>query len=184
MNRKIIIVMLLASNLFFVFSTTANTETGKGFSYLDAGVYYSDIELPLNFEKEQIKALESGIAFNLELSFQIIDVRNWRLDKNIGALTQIYTIEFNAFTRRYSVTNNNTGWQVSMSTINEVSGYLSKIKKLPLVDDSLLSLEANYVVFLTSGLRARDVSQWMKTLSFWRESLDTDLEQIQWQLFN
>jgi len=183
MNKIKLITVFLAANLFFVFSTT-NAETGKGSSYLDAGVYYSDIELPLRFEKEQIKALESGIVFNLELRFQIVDVRNWRLDRNIGALTQVYTIEFNAFTRRYSVTNNNTGWQVSMSTINEVSGYLSKIKKLPLVDDSLLSLEANYRVFLNSGLRARGVSQWMKTLSFWRESLDSELEQIQWQLFN
>ena len=183
MNRKIIIVCL-ATSLFFAFTTTVNAETGKGSSYLDSGVYYSDIELPLNFETEQIKALESGIVFNLELKFQIKDVRNWRLDRNIGALTQIYTIEFNAFTRRYSVTNNNTGWQVSMSTVYEVSGYLSKIKKLPLVDDSLLSLDSNYRVFLNSGLRARDVPQWMKTLSFWRESLDSDLEQIQWQLFN
>ena len=184
MNRIKLITTFLAVNLVFAFSTTVNAETGTGSSYLDAGVYYSDIELPLNFEQEQIKALESGIVFNLELKFQIVDVRNWRPDRNIGALTQIYTIEFNAFTRRYSVTNNNTGWQASMSTINEVSSYLSKIKKLPLVDDSLLSLEANYRVFLSSGLRARDVSQWMKTLSFWRESLDSDLEQIQWQLFN
>ena len=183
MNKIKLITVFLAANLFFVFSTT-NAETGKGSSYLDAGVYYSDIELPLRFEKEQIKALESGIVFNLELRFQIVDVRNWRLDRNIGALTQVYTIEFNAFTRRYSVTNNNTGWQVSMSTINEVSGYLSKIKKLPLVDDSLLSLETNYRVFLNSSLRAKGVSQWIKTLSFWRESLDSDLEQIQWQLFN
>jgi hypothetical protein len=140
--------------------------------------------LPLSFEKEQIKALESGIVFNLELRFEIINVRNWRPDRSIGALTQTYTIEFNAFTRRYSVTNNNTGRQASMSTIKEVVGYLSNIKKLPLVDDSLLSLEANYRVFLNSNLRARDVSQWMKTISFWRESLDSDLEQIQWQLFN
>jgi len=184
MNRKIIITAFLVVNLVFVLSTTVNAETGKGSSYLDAGVYYSDIELSLNFTQEQIKALESGIAFSLELRFQIVDVRSWRLDRNIGALTQTYTIEFNAFTRRYSVTNSNTGWQVSMSTISEVSGYLSKIRKLPLVDDSLLSLEANYRVFLNSSLRARGVSQWMKTLSFWRESLDSDLEQIQWQLFN
>ena len=88
MNKIKLITVFLAANLFFVFSTT-NAETGKGSSYLDAGVYYSDIELPLRFEKEQIKALESGIVFNLELRFQIVDVRNWRLDRNIGALTQL-----------------------------------------------------------------------------------------------
>ena len=184
MNSIKIRSIFLVANLFFGLSMTVNAEAGKGSSYLDAGVYYSDIELPLSFEKEQIKALESGIVFNFELRFEIINVRNWRPDRSIGALTQTYTIEFNAFTRRYSVTNNNTGRQVSMSTVKEVVGYLSNIKKLPLVDDSLLSLEANYRVFLNSNLRARDVSQWMKTISFWRESLDSDLEQIQWQLFN
>ena len=70
-----------------------------------------------------------------------------------------------------------------MAMIEEVSEYLSAIKKLPLVDDSLLDLDANYTVILDSRLRAQGMSQWMKTISFWRESLDSDLEQIEWQLF-
>jgi len=156
---------------------------GGGSSYIDNGVYYSDIEIPINFENEQIKALEAGIVFNLELNLNIVDIRNWRLDRDIGELTQIYSIEFNAFTRRYTVSNKNTGRQASMATIQEVSDYLSTIKRLPLVDDSLLDLDANYTVILDSRLRAQGMSQWMKTISFWRESLDSDLEQIQWQLF-
>ena len=156
---------------------------GSGSSYIDNGVYYSDIDIPINFENEQVKALESGIVFNLELNLNIVDIRNWRLDRDIGELTQIYSIEFNAFTRRYTVSNKNTGRQASMATIQEVSDYLSTIKRLPLVDDSLLDLDANYTVILDSRLRAQGMSQWMKTISFWRESLDSDLEQIQWQLF-
>ena len=156
---------------------------GSGSSYIDNGVYYSDIDIPINFENEQIKALESGIVFNLELSLNIVDIRNWRLDRDIGELTQVYSIEFNAFTRRYTVSNKNTGRQASMATIQEVSDYLSTIKRLPLVDDSLLDLDANYTVILDSRLRAQGMSQWMKTISFWRESLDSDLEQIEWQLF-
>ena len=112
-----------------------------------------------------------------------MDIRNWRLDRDIGELTQIYAIEFNAFTRRYTVSNKNTGRQASMAMIREVSEYLSAIKKLPLVDDSLLDLDADYTVILDSRLRAQGMSPWMKTISFWRESLDSDLEQIQWQLF-
>ncbi len=156
---------------------------GSGSSYIDNGVYYSDIDIPINFENEQVKALESGIVFNLELNLNIVDIRNWRLDRDIGELTQIYSIEFNAFTRRYTVSNKNTGRQASMATIQEVIDYLSTIKRLPLVDDSLLDLDANYTVILDSRLRAQGMSQWMKTISFWRESLDSDLEQIQWQLF-
>ena len=169
---------------FFVLTSgIALKAEGSGSSYIDSGVYYSDIEIPINFENKQIKALESGIVFNLELNLKIVDIRNWRLDRDIGELTQIYAIEFNAFTRRYTVSNKNTGRQASMAMIKEVSEYLSRIKKLPLVDDSLLDLDANYTVILDSRLRAQGLSQWMKTISFWSESLDSDLEQIQWQLF-
>jgi len=168
---------------FALTSGIALKAEGSGSSYIDSGVYYSDIEIPVNFENEQIKALESGIVFSLELNLKIVDIRNWRLDRDVGELTQIYSIEFNAFTRRYTVSNKNTGRQASMAMIEEVSEYLSAIKKLPLVDDSLLDLDANYTVILDSRLRAQGMSQWMKTISFWRESLDSDLEQIQWQLF-
>ena len=151
---------------------------GEGFSYIDDGVYYSDIVLPIGFEKEQVKALESGIVFNLELNFRIVNIRNWRPDNNIGELNQVYTIEFNAFTRRYK----NTGRQASMATSTEVTGYLSTIKRLPLVHDSLLVLDVNYTVILDTSIKAQGVSQWVRTISFWREGLDSDLEQIQWQL--
>ena len=57
MNRIKIRSIFLVAILFFGLSMTVNAEAGKGSSYLDAGVYYSDIELSLSFEKEQIKAL-------------------------------------------------------------------------------------------------------------------------------
>ena len=68
---------------FALTSVIAIKAEGSGSSYIDNGVYYSDIEIPINFEKEQIKALESGIIFNLELNLKIVDIRNWRLDRDI-----------------------------------------------------------------------------------------------------
>ena len=177
-----ILLPLVVTWYLLAFSYIAKAQ-GEGYSYFENGVYYSDIQIPVRFEREQIKALESGIVFSLELNLKIVDIRNWRLDNNVGELNQTYRVEFNAFTRRYTVSNENTGRQASMALINEVSDYLSAIKKLPLVDDSLLDLDANYTVILDSRLRAQGMSQWMRTISFWRESLDSDLEQIRWQLF-
>jgi|TARA_B100001750_G_scaffold68533_1_gene54646 hypothetical protein len=177
-----IFLPLVVTWYLLAFSYIAKAQ-GEGYSYFENGVYYSDIQIPVRFEREQIKALESGIVFSLELNLKIVDIRNWRLDNNVGELNQTYRVEFNAFTRRYTVSNENTGRQASMALINEVSDYLSAIKKLPLVDDSLLDLDANYTVILDSRLRAQGMSQWMRTISFWRESLDSDLEQIRWQLF-
>ena len=177
-----IFLPLVVTWYLLAFSYIAKAQ-GEGYSYFENGVYYSDIQIPVRFEREQIKALESGIVFSLELNLKFVDIRNWRLDNNVGELNQTYRVEFNAFTRRYTVSNENTGRQASMALINEVSDYLSAIKKLPLVDDSLLDLDANYTVILDSRLRAQGMSQWMRTISFWRESLDSDLEQIRWQLF-
>ena len=171
-SKKIFYSIALVGTILLI-SSNLKAE-GEGFSYIDDGVYYSDIELPIGFEKEQVKALESGIVFNLEL--------NWRPDNNVGELNQTYAIEFNAFTRRYTVTNKNTGRQASMATITEVTDYLSTIKRLPLVDDSLLVLDVSYTVILDTSIKAQGVSQWVRTISFWREGLDSDLEQIQWQL--
>ena len=47
---------------FALTSCIALKAEGSGPSYIDSGVYYSDIEIPINFENEQIKALESGIV--------------------------------------------------------------------------------------------------------------------------
>ena len=43
---------------FALTSGIALKAEGSGSSYIDGGVYYSDIEIPINFENEQIKALE------------------------------------------------------------------------------------------------------------------------------
>ena len=51
-----------------------------------------------------------------------------------------------------------------MAMIREVSEYLSAIKKLPLVDDSLLDLDADYTVILDSRLMAQVMSPLMKKI--------------------
>ena len=63
---------------FALTSVIAIKAEGSGSSYIDNGVYYSDIEIPINFEKEQIKALESPIIYNLQLNLKNLDIRNWR----------------------------------------------------------------------------------------------------------
>ena len=170
--------------LFLFLSTQAFANLGNGKSYVKDGVYFSDIELPFKLEQQQIEALGSGLTLRFHLDFSIVDVRNWRIDRDIGTLSQAYSIRLNAFTGRYLITNLNIGIKVTLSSVQELERFLSEIKNIPLVDDSILDIEKNYSVIMEAGITAEGISQWIKTLSFWRENLDTEFEAIEWKLLD
>tara|TARA_Y100000591_G_scaffold81487_1_gene68620 strand:- start:9 stop:560 length:552 start_codon:yes stop_codon:yes gene_type:complete len=173
-------------SLFFIFflSSQGIANVGSGSSYVKDGVYFSDVLLPFKLEKQQVEALSSGLTLRFQLDFSIVDIRNWRIDRDIGTLNQSYSIRLNAFTGRYLVTNLNIGTKVTLSSIQEVESFLSEIKNIPLVDDSILDIEKNYSVIMQAGITAEGISQWIKTLSFWRENLDTEFEVIEWKLLD
>ena len=171
--------------LFLLFySSQGIANMGSGKSYVKDGVYFSDVQLPFKLEKQQVEALGSGLTLKFQLDFSIVDIRNWRIDRDIGTLSQSYSIRLNAFTDRYLITNLNIGTKVTLSSIEEVENFLSEIKNIPLVDDSILDIEKNYSVILQAGIAAEGISQWIKTLSFWRENLDTEFEVIEWKLLD
>ena len=173
-------------SLFFIFflSSQGIANVGSGSSYVKDGVYFSDVQLPFKLEKQQVEALSSGLTLKFQLDFSIVDIRNWRIDRDIGTLNQSYSIRLNAFTGRYLVTNLNIGTKVTLSSIQEVESFLSEIKNIPLVDDSILDIEKNYSVIMQAGITAEGISQWIKTLSFWRDNLDTEFEVIEWKLLD
>ena len=183
MNRKLQYLVFISLPLFF-WLTQAYSEEGEGSSYLKEGVYYSDIRLPFKFEPTQIEALGSGLTLSFQLEFSIIDVRSWGIDREIGSLSQTYSIRLNAFTGRYLITNLNIGTKADLFSAQEVESFLSRIQSIPLVDDSILDIEKNYQVIMQARITAEGISQWIKTLSFWRENLDTEFEAIEWKLLD
>ena len=174
----------MAFLFLFFYSSQGIANMGSGKSYVKDGVYFSDVQLPFKLEKQQVEALGSGLTLRLQLDFSIVDIRNWRIDRDIGTLNQSYSIRLNAFTGRYLITNLNIGTKVTLSSIQEVENFLSEIKNIPLVDDSILDIEKNYSVIMQADISAEGISQWIKTLSFWRENLDTEFEVIEWKLLD
>tara|TARA_Y100000588_G_C13817714_1_gene738010 strand:+ start:170 stop:721 length:552 start_codon:yes stop_codon:yes gene_type:complete len=174
----------LAFLFLFIYSSQGIANIGSGKSYVKDGVYFSDVQLPFKLEKQQVEALGSGLTLKLQLDFSIVDIRDWRIDRDIGTLNQSYSIRLNAFTGRYLITNLNIGTKVTLSSTEEVENFLSEIKNIPLVDDSILDIEKNYSVILQAGIAVEGISQWIKTLSFWRENLDTEFEVIEWKLLD
>ena len=156
----------------------------KGESFLLNGVYYSNIDILFVFNKEYQQALNSGLVFDIDLDFVIVNVRKRRFDREIGKLSQKYTLKYNAFTQRYTILNVNTGGVTSHSNLVSASQYLGDVRNLPTIDDSLINIDQNYQVFLQVTTRARGVPKWIKTLTFWRDNLDFVTEWIQWPLYD
>ena len=150
----------------------------KGESFLLNGVYYSNIDILFVFNKEYQQALNSGLVFDIDLDFVIVNVRKRRFDREIGKLSQKYTLKYNAFTQRYTILNVNTGGVVSHASLVSASQYLGDVRNLPTIDDSLINIEENYQVFLQVSTKAQDVPRWIRALR--RNKTDW----IQWPLFD
>ena len=181
---------LVGTTLLFLSLITSNLLAQpatpiKGESYLQNGVYYSNIDIEFAFNKEYLEALNSGLVFDIDLDFLVINVRKRRLiNREIGKLTQKYTLKYNAFTQRYTILNVNTGREISYSTVASAMQYLGSVRSLPTIDDSLINIDQNYQVYLQVSTRARGVPGWVKALTFWRNNLDFVTEWIQWPLYD
>ena len=156
----------------------------KGESFLLDGVYYSNIDIEFVFNQEYLEALNSGLVFDVELDFLVVNVRKRRFNREIGRLRQKYTLKYNAFTQRYTILNVNTGRVISHSSVDSALQYLGSVRNLPTIDDSLINIDQNYLVYLQVSTRARGVPGWIKTLTFWRDHLDFVTEWTQWPLYD
>ena len=182
-EKTLYIIFLMV--LFVTNSLFAQPATPiKGESFLLNGVYYSNIDIEFLFNKEYLEALNSGLVFGIDLDFLVVNVRKRRMNREIGRLSQKYTLKYNALTQRYTIMNVNTGREISHSSVNSSLQYLGSIRNLPTIDDSLINIDQNYQVFLQVSTRALGVPSWWKTLAFWRDNLDFETEWIQWPLYD
>ena len=179
LGSTLLLLLLVATNLF-----AQPIKPIKGESFLLNGVYYSNIDIEFLLNKEYLEALNSGLVFDIDLDFLVVNVRKRRLNREIGKLSQKYILKYNAFTQRYSILNVNTGREISHSSIGTALQYLGGIRSLPTIDDSLINIDESYQVFLQVSTRARGVPSWIKALTFWRDNLDYVTEWIQWPLYD
>ena len=183
-SKRLVRVMLL---LLLVITTNLVAQPAtpiKGESFLLNGVYYSNIDIEFVFSQEYLGALNSGLVFDIDLDFLVVNVRKRRLNREKGKLSQKYTLKYNAFTQRYTILNVNTGREVSRSSVGSALQYLGSIRNLPTIDDSLINIDQNYQVYLRVSTRAQGVPNWIKALTFWRANLDFVTEWIQWPLYD
>lgn len=116
------------------------------------GVYYMDADVGLNLSDDAINALENGLPITVKLQIEIIKHRSWWFNGTAATLEQSYQISYHALSRRFIITNLNSGDQESYSTYREAVTSMGQVSDLPIIDANLLTPGAHYNIRLRAVL--------------------------------
>ncbi len=144
------------------------------------GVYYLNADLGLNLSDDAINALENGLPLTVELQIEIIKHRSWWLDKQAAYLEQRYQISYHELTRRFIVTNLNSGDQKSYSTYREAIIDLGQVSDLPILDEKLLDPGARYNVRMRAVLDVKSFPGPLQLIASLFKGWDLSSDWYQW----
>jgi len=116
------------------------------------GVYYLDADIGLNLSDDAVNALENGLPITVKLQIEIIKHRSWWLNSTAAKLEQSYQISYHALSRRFIVTNLNSGDQQSYSSYREAVTNMGQVSDLPIIDAKLLDAGAHYNIRMRAVL--------------------------------
>lgn len=127
---------------------TASTTTAEDVLWLNAGIQYS-------LSGASIEALTNGVPLTFETEIALDRVRRFLPDPTVVSLVQRRQLTFHALTKRFVVKNLNSSELSSYDTLSAALGNIGRIEMLPVIDLSLLDLQATYAMKMHSSLDTR-----------------------------
>ncbi|MDQ7015010.1 MAG: DUF4390 domain-containing protein [Gammaproteobacteria bacterium] len=175
-------VLLLLGLLVAIVAVAKPFYVKQAQSYLQNGVYYLDAEFELPLAVAPTLALQSGVPLQLSLQMEIIRQRSWWVDETTAALEQRYRLEYHELSRRYLLSNLNTGVKRSFFSLNSALAQVGTLHTFPLLDAVLLRKPGHYrgrikVVLDHSTLPLPLLSQ-----AYFSSSWQLDSEWYSWSL--
>ncbi len=146
------------------------------------GVHSLDARLQLVLSSEALAALESGVTLTIELQLQVIRSRRFLPDDVEAELAVRYELEYSPVSQRYVVRNLNSGDQDSFATLYSALNSLGRVQGLPVIDDALLTPEADYRIRLRAMLNTERYPAALRVLFFWRGQWQLQSEWFEWLL--
>jgi hypothetical protein len=148
--------VLLGGAVLFAPGAQADDQPGfvirTAYSELVNGVYYLDADVGLNLSDDAVNALENGLPITVKLQIEIIKHHTWWLNSTTATLEQSYQISYHALSRRFIITNLNSGDQQSYATYREAVTSMGQVSDLPIIDAKLLDPGAHYNIRLRAVL--------------------------------
>lgn len=125
-------------------SIAYGARPGPGFAvlsantFLDNGVYRLNAKLAFRLSATAAEALQNDVPLTIELQIQLIHPRRWLWAQTVARLRQRYQIRYHALSRRYLVTNLNTGIRRIYPSRDSAFAAIGLIRDLPILDEKLL----------------------------------------------
>jgi len=169
---KFILIVLCLSQITDV---SANFSVRDAKTYLSDNVYYIDADIDYALSKEAVKALHSGVKLTLRLTIDIERESWW--NRRIARLKQRYTLQYSTLNEQYTIKYLNLeGVEEIFPDLESALETLGELRKLPLIDKSLIKSDEVYWVRLRNYLDIEALPTALRLVAYfsaeWRLSAD------------
>ena len=131
------------------------------------GVYLLNATLHLDLPEGARQAVRDGVTLTLELQLELQRARRWWLDDTVATLEQRYELSYHALSEYYLLRNVNSGEQHAFASFDAALDSLSKVRDLPVLDQSLIEAEEAYDLRLRARLDVRTLPSSLRMVLFW-----------------
>ena len=145
-------------------------------------VHRLDARLQLILSSEALAALSSGVPLTIELQTQVIRSRRFYPDSVDAEIAVRFELEYRPLSQRYLVRNLNSGERESFATLYSALNNLGRIDSLPLIDDSLLSVDRPYRIRVRTLLQTQQYPAPLRLLFFWRSQWQLKSKWFEWSI--
>ena len=145
-------------------------------------VHRLDARLQLILSSEALAALASGVPLTIELQTQVIRSRRFYPDSVDAEIAVRFELEYRPLSQRYLVRNLNSGERESFATLYSALNNLGRIDSLPLIDDSLLSVDRPYRIRVRTLLQTQQYPAPLRLLFFWRSQWQLKSKWFEWSI--
>lgn len=145
-------------------------------------VYRLDAKIDYRFSNEALDALDNGVPLVVELIIEIEREREYMWNDKVASLRQRYQLSYEALTRRYVVTNLNSGADNYYGSRAAAIAALGEVVNLPILDAGLLGPDQEYIVRLQASLDLDALPVPMRVLGYFSSNWRIASEWFSWPL--
>ncbi len=171
-----LVVLLLPLQAAAQDSRKGRIEVRSAYTEFEDGVFFLSARVEYRLSRQALEALNKGVALNVELQINLVQMRRFIWDAGVASLRQRYELSFHALTQRFVVLNINSGESESFPDLETALTSLGTIERLPIIDAALLDEGDNYEIALRSVLDIKELPASVRVLSLvwgnWRMASD------------
>ena len=123
----------------------------------DGDEYTLTAYIKFHFSKEALKALEHGIAFQIDIEVQAKQTRKWLWDKNIRKKTLSQRLEHQPLSDQYLVTDLNTSSKHNFDSFYHALEFLGSINNYPFLELASLEQGKTYTALVRASLNTESL---------------------------